>query len=98
MSEKLDWKVNTPGLLQEIIDCNPSAGILRVPLGIFGQLLAEVGKRAAQINDPQLNALMCRLAIYEIADPYSPHYDEARVRGIMELAITRVEQSVEVKP
>ena len=46
-------------------------------------LLAEVGEEASRINDPRLNALMCRLTIYAIADPSSPEYDGERVRAIL---------------
>jgi len=44
--------------------------------------LGEVAERASQINDPQLNALMCRLALYEVADPFSKSYDKKVVERI----------------
>ena len=72
---EVQWKVNTPQLLKEIIGNNETA-VLSKPLTIFGSILYEVGERAAEINDPKLNALMCRLAIYEISDPYNPNYDK----------------------
>lgn len=67
------WKVNTPGLLNEIL-LNPQCGILKIPLSIFKNILAEVAERAIELNDPKLIALMCRLALYEQADPYSKDY------------------------
>jgi len=73
-SRKVQWRVNTPQLLKEIIGNNETA-ILSKPLSIFGRILAEVGERASELNDPKLNALMCRLAIYEVSDPYNPNYD-----------------------
>ena len=73
-SVTLQWRVNTPQLLKEILGNNETS-ILSVPLSIFGRILAEVGERAAELNDPKLNALMCRLAIYEVADPYNENYD-----------------------
>jgi hypothetical protein len=69
------WRVNTAQLLKEVMGNNETA-MLSKPLTIFGRILAEVGERAAELNDPKLNALMCRLAIYDVADPYSEHYDE----------------------
>lgn len=85
--EILQWRVNTPALLQEIgIISVKGAGIMKIPLQIFGHVLSEVGERAAQINDPQLNALMCRLAIYEISDPYDPNYDKKKVDEILSKA------------
>lgn len=68
-----DWKVHTPRLLEEVLK-NKGASVLRAPVNIFGNLLAAVGERAIELNDPQLNALMCRLTIYTIADPESPDY------------------------
>lgn len=73
-TKKVQWRVNTPQLLREVLS-NPSASILSKPLNIFGKILAQVGERASELNDPKLNALMCRLSIYEISDPYSENYD-----------------------
>lgn len=75
MRKKLSWKVNTPQLLKEIQQNNDTK-TLAVPLQIFANILIEVGERASELNDPKLNALMCRLAIYQISDPYNKDYDE----------------------
>lgn len=78
------WRVNTPQLLREVLQNNETS-ILSKPLNIFGKILAEVGERASELNDPKLNALMCRLAIYEVADPYHKNYDaELTNKTIME--------------
>jgi hypothetical protein len=71
------WRINTAGFLKEIADSGlpRSAGVLKVPLNIFQGLLVQVGERASELNDPKLNALMCRLAIYAESDPYSPDYN-----------------------
>ena len=76
------WRVHTPNLLDEIIN-GSGMGIYKQPIGIFGTILAEVGERAARINDPELNALMIRLAIYSIADPTSPDYDKVACDKIL---------------
>jgi hypothetical protein len=70
----LRWKVNTPGLLSEIMN-NSGASVLRIPLHIFADLLMQVAKRASEINDPKLNILMLRLALYEAGDPNSSEYN-----------------------
>ena len=77
------WKVNTPALLKEILG-NNEAAMLRVPLTIFGNLLGEVGARCAEIDDPILNGLMAQLAIYEVADPYSPNYNKELANHLIE--------------
>jgi hypothetical protein len=79
--EQLEWKVNTPSLLQEILN-NKGASILHRPLQIFGALLEGVAHRASELNDPELNHLMCRLALYEICDPFSKKYDAKVVRDL----------------
>jgi len=71
---RVEWRVHTPLLLQEIVKNNNSS-ILRIPLSILGNLLSEVGERAAELNDPILNNLMLRLTIYSASDPTSPDYD-----------------------
>lgn len=82
MSEKLQWRVHTPSLLSQVLD-NPGTQILEKPLQIIGSLLASVGERAAELNDPRLNALMIRLTIYSCADPESTDYDPARVDAVL---------------
>ncbi len=74
---KLNWKVNTVGLLKEILS-NNETGILRKPLQIFANLLSEVARRAVEINDKELNALMARLALYEVTDPHSKEFDQEK--------------------
>ncbi len=71
---QMQWRIHTANLLSEIAN-NDDCWVLRQPLRIFGRTLAEVGERAAELNDPKLNALMCRLTIYTCADPKSPDYD-----------------------
>ena len=82
---QLSWRVHTPNLLSEIQNASGVA-IYDKPINIFGKLLALVGERAAELNDPQLNALMCRMTIYSIADPESVDYEPETVRRILKEA------------
>lgn len=66
--KKLGWRVHTPNLLSEIAN-NSGQAILQKPLQILGLLLHDVATRAAKINDPALNLLMLRLALYDAGDP-----------------------------
>lgn len=75
--QTVSWKVNTHGLLQEVLQ-NNETGILTIPLRIFAELLDAVARRAIVLNDHELNKLMCRLTLYSIADPTSPDYDPNR--------------------
>jgi len=74
---RLGWKVNTPGLLQEVLR-NPGTSILAQPMLIFADLLAQVADRAIELDDPQLNILMMRLALYDQADPTKRSFKEIR--------------------
>lgn len=76
------WKVHTGNLLGEVLN-NSSTGVLQKPLTIFAKLLEQVSTRASQLNDPELNKLMVRLTLYEIADPESKMYDPVRVKEVL---------------
>jgi hypothetical protein len=86
-SRTLQWRVNTPQLLKEIMQ-NNGVSVLARPLSIFGRILWEVGERASEINDPKLNALMCRLAIYEVSDPYNSNYDAELTNATIEAGVS----------
>ena len=83
-NNKLEWRCNVPQLLKEILNNNPTLALMAAPIQIFSNLLSEVATRASQLNDPKLNALMCRLALYEISDPYSREYDKEKANKIIE--------------
>lgn len=85
LADELQWRVHTYRLLKEIVE-NSQQPVLRQPLNIFARLLAKVGERAIELNDPKLNALMCRLTIYTVADPESPDYDPEIVERVMQSA------------
>jgi len=80
---RLGWRVHTAGLIAEILT-NQTTGILKMPLAIFQQLLAQVGLRAAELNDPKLNELMTRLTIYPFADPKDKDHDPDLVNKILQ--------------
>lgn len=88
-TERVEWKVHTYKLLEEIAN-GSGQGIYQIPLNIFGKLLAAVGERAIELNDPKLNALMCRLTIYSAADPESSDYDPKLVRATIKAANAEV--------
>lgn len=77
MAKTVRWRCNTPQLLKEIgTISDKGAGIMKQPLNIFARILAEVSDRAIELNDPKLNSLMARLALYDQCDPYSKNYDK----------------------
>lgn len=75
--QTLLWKVSTTGLFKEIlVNIDPkSKASLAIPIDIFLKLLAQVGTRAAEINDKELNKLMMRLGLYSISNPDDPEYN-----------------------
>lgn len=79
----IQWRVNTPAFLKEIGNSNPSMSIMAKPLMIFASILGEVASRASELNDTKMNALMARLALYEITDPYSKEYDKEKTKSLI---------------
>jgi len=80
--QSLGWKVHTRGLLEEI-SSNFNAPQILIPIKILDNLLRQVAKRATEINDLKLNALMIRLTLYSIADPDSPDYNPKAISKIL---------------
>ena len=85
MDKTCEWKCHTERLLLEVLE-NPSCAILKIPINIFGKILANVATRASQLNDPILNKFMCQLTLYEVADPYSNAYDKKVVEEVFKKA------------
>ena len=88
MGTKLHFRVHTTNLLKEIVDNSLTVGkngVLFVPINQLRVLLCMVAERAAEINDPKLNALMIRMTLYEVADPESNEYNREIVNEHMKL-------------
>ena len=73
--EKLKWRVNTPGLLKEIVECSREGHTFISSIRILQGVLSEVAERAIKLNDKEMNKLMIRLSLYSISDPRSPEFD-----------------------
>jgi len=82
VDSELIWRVHTPNLLKEVAQ-NPNVAPIAMALQILGLVLYEVGECASRLNDPEMNALMCRLTIYDIADPHSESYDLEELKKIL---------------
>jgi hypothetical protein len=78
-TESLRWMSNVKGLFEEIMQ-NDQTKIMRIPLGETYLLLQKVGKRAIELNDPELNCLMIRLSLYSINDPDSPDFNSIKAQ------------------
>ena len=76
------FRVDTMGLLTEIANCGlpRRMGVLKVPLNVFKNILGEVAERAIEINDPQLNILMLKLALYEVPPKEIPQAIEQQMK------------------
>jgi len=84
--DSLEWRVHPSRLFEEIITGTPGGAILKNPLTILWEILRKVGKRASELNDPELNALMCRLSVYAIANPDEQDYNPELTEEIIEIA------------
>lgn len=66
MSDRTHFSVHLPNLLREAVEANPGGAILARPAQLAQGLLAQVARRAIELDDPELNALMLELALYEV--------------------------------
>lgn len=73
-TKKMMWKVQLPALFNEALS-NDGAQILEIPFKVTLAILNAVATRAAELDDPKMLLLMCRLGLYEIADPSHKDYD-----------------------
>lgn len=81
--QRLEWSVNTPDLLKDIIpNMRASESISPSIITIFGSLLAEVAERATELHDPKLDSLMLRLNLYECEGASGDAKNKWRVRMI----------------
>ena len=75
MPEILLWKVQTAALLKEAVENTPDGWALKIPFEIMMSILAQVAKRAIELDDEELNKLMLRLCLYSIANPEDPEWN-----------------------
>lgn len=93
--QRLEWSVNTPDLLKDIIpNMRASESISPSIITIFGSLLAEVAKRATELHDPKLDSLMLRLNLYECEGADGDAKNKWRVKMIDKLEKMAKEASV----
>lgn len=79
----IKYRLHAPKFFKELLEFNPQvAQWARIPVLQFRALLAQVGQRAAELNDPKLNWLMARLTIYSAVDPSEPDYDPNAYRHL----------------
>jgi len=82
----LQWRSHVPNLFIEIIENMEKNGrAVAEPLRITYSIMQEVAMRCSEVNDPELNALMCRLTMYAIADPTNKeHFDQKKSEKLMD--------------
>lgn len=88
----LEYRVDAANLLSGLYafaskdDAEGDFNMFTIPMSIFCETLAKVGQRAGELNDPQMNALMCRLTIYSVSDPTSEDYNAELTQQIINYA------------
>lgn len=76
-----------PGLLGEVLN-NPTCAILKVPIQITKDILADLARLAIEIDDPRLHLMMIRLGLYDFDDSG----DRVRQREEMESLVKEYEE------
>jgi len=87
VSQQLRWKIHVSDLFEEIVNKNDSNAIFRQPLTIFQHILAEIAKRATELEDDILLAHCLRLTLFETSDPNSERYNPEGVGKFIEEAL-----------
>lgn len=85
-SFEVRWSSNIKALITEEIQCNSHGGILSTPWKITFQKLLDVANVARRIGDPELDLLMCELALYTVGDGYHEDYNPEVVGKVREKA------------
>jgi hypothetical protein len=78
--EKMFWRCDINSIVREIVENNKGVWAMRMPLQILLRMLYDLGQIALRVNDPELNAMMLRLAIYEDGDYNKNTKPESRAR------------------
>lgn len=78
MSEKLQFDCHLPNLLRETIEGHPTPGPLVRAMSLTLPILRQLAARAIEIDDPELNVLMLRLALYDTPAEQRPAAIEAQ--------------------
>lgn len=67
--KELTFRVDAIELLTEIADSGlpRTMGVLKTPLNILMNYLAQVAYRATELNDPKLNVIMLSMGLYEVS-------------------------------
>ena len=83
-TKTLEWKVCTARICRQAVEETGNGWILKIPFEIMLNLLAQVAKRAIELDDEELNKLMLRLSLYEISNPESPEYNPEFINSYLE--------------
>jgi len=82
-TKTLEWKVCTAKICKQAVEETRDGWLLKIPFEIMLNLLAQVAKRAIELDDEELNKLMLRLTLYEIANPSSPEFNQELVEAYL---------------
>jgi len=82
--QTLGWKVCTQRICRQAVEETTDGWALKIPFQIMLNLLAQVAKRAIELDDEELNKLMLRLSLYSIANPENPEYNPELVEAYLE--------------
>lgn len=91
----LKWRVHTSELfnrIKEISSNERETEVIITPLNILRELLCEVAQRAIEIDDPKLNSLMCRMALYSVSDPQDADFNSKICEDTIKMGVSTTEK------
>lgn len=78
--ELTEFKVHLPNLFKEVLN-NAGTSILNVPLKLTLGIMEELAELAVRLDNPELNVICLRLALFEQGNPESKDYDPMAIRN-----------------
>lgn len=78
----LSWKCDTPALFAEILGANDNMWVMRQPLIILDSIMREAARRAIELQDEKMIAIMARMGMYEACKPTHPEH--AKISSIID--------------
>ncbi len=95
-NKKLSWKIDTVKLLDEIHHTafkNKGSSVLIRPFQMFRHALNDLVEASAKTGDDEVNSILARMCLLEVANPNSAEYDKELAEKIIKKEFTSTDNN-----